>query len=333
MNLNHIEAAKLRRSSTSQPLFAAPEVNLRVVHEAKATARCFKRSLIDAFAPVFFPVKLCYAKYRYGSQLEDWAGSLSVGYRFSDAWVQARFLKTAGNLAGKRVLLPGANFNSSEVRQWFSRPAGQLHVLDIIDWGPSFASAHGELHHMCKADLFFHHGTLDALPLPDDSMDIIETRAVLEHVGNMKETAAETARVLRADGVALHTFGPLYFTHGGDHCIAAYGSDHGFDHLLLEDPDYRLKLLDEAAFERFGNAASDARYWAIQGIFSYLRPAEYLEAFAPHFEISLVVGTISEAALAYRKRHPEVWRKLRGSGLAESDLLIGSMTLLLRKKR
>jgi len=334
MRLAHIESEKLHRGRTSQPLFPAPSVPLSLASPVEATtAQRLKRRLMDSLAPVACPLKLKFTQVRYRELLPEWSGPLTVGYRFSNAWIQRQFLKTVGNLSGKRVLLPGANHNSTEVRDWFSRPIAQLDVLDIMDWGPSFSLAQEKLREMCQAELSFHHATLDALPLPDASVDVVETRAVLEHVGNMAATAAETARVLKPGGVALHGFGPLFFTHGGDHCIGAYGAEHGFDHLLLEEQDYRRKLLDEAAFDGFGRATSDARYWAINGIFSYLRPREYLAAFAPHFEVILAIGTINDDALAYRSQHPDRWGTLRTAGLAESDLLIGSMALLLRKRR
>jgi len=283
-------------------------------------------------APLAFPLKLLTARRRHGDLLPGWSMQLTTGYHFSEDWIQRRFLGEAGCWDGKRVLIPGTNFNTREARQWFDRPAKELHLLDIVDWGPSFEACAGQLKQLCKPSLAFHHGTLDRLPLADESIDIIESRAVLEHVGNMDASASEMARILAPGGIAQHGFGPLYYTHGGDHCISAYGMEHGFDHLLLDDSDYLMALMDEAAFDRFGKNASDARYWAIQQIFSFLKPEEYLQAFAPHFDFIMTLGMINEQALLFRAARPDGWQFLLQQGLKESDLLIGSISVILRKK-
>ena len=44
------------------------------------------------------------------------------------------------------------------------------------------------------------------LPLSDDSVDILTTRSVLEHLGDVDRFVAESSRVLRPDGVAIHLF-------------------------------------------------------------------------------------------------------------------------------
>lgn len=299
MRLESIEGIKKERGQGSQPLYSAP-LTLLPALPSTAFSEPVKRRLLRAMALVMFPIKLRATRLRHGAALPDWDGVLACGYRFSGEWVQQQFAQTVGGWTGKRVLVPGTHFNTSEARQWFDRPVQEVHLLDIVNWGPSFEAAAGQIRNLCKPTCTFHHGTLDRIPLADGSIDVIESRAVLEHVGNMVATAAETARVLAPGGVALHSFGPLYFTHGGDHCISSYGVDHGFDHLLLDQASYTAAILNEEAFQRFGVEASDARYWAIQQIFSYLKPRQYLEAFAPYFDFVLKLGIISEQAVSFR---------------------------------
>jgi SAM-dependent methyltransferase len=57
------------------------------------------------------------------------------------------------------------------------------------------AGADGALHYRTSRD-----GTLGE----PDSIDLLISRAVLEHVGDLDATFADMARVLRADGVAIH---------------------------------------------------------------------------------------------------------------------------------
>jgi SAM-dependent methyltransferase len=332
MRLKDIEEIKASRSKASQPLYGAAETPLAV--SMSGTERpTLKRRLMRLMAPLAFPWKLRSAMREYGNIVPDKDLQFTQGYHFAEDWVQGQFAKAAGSWEDKRVLIPGTHFNTKEARQWFDRPIKTLHLLDIMDWGPSFQAGAGQLRQMCRAGLEFHHGTLDHLPLPDESIDLMESRAVLEHVGNMSASAAEMARVLVRGGLALHGFGPLYFTHGGDHCIAAQGLEHGYDHLLLDEADYVKTLMDEALFDRLGKNASDARYWAIQQIFSYLKAEEYLAAFAPYFDFELMLGMINQQALAFRQARPDLWQKLLQAGLKESDLIIGSLTVILRKKQ
>lgn len=44
------------------------------------------------------------------------------------------------------------------------------------------------------------------LPLSDDSIDVLTTRSVLEHLVDVDRFVAESSRVLRPDGVAIHLF-------------------------------------------------------------------------------------------------------------------------------
>jgi ubiquinone/menaquinone biosynthesis C-methylase UbiE len=44
------------------------------------------------------------------------------------------------------------------------------------------------------------------LPMSDDSVEVLTTRSVLEHLGDVDRFVAESSRVLRPDGVAIHLF-------------------------------------------------------------------------------------------------------------------------------
>src|SRR5207244_4866495 len=112
--------------------------------------------------------------------------------------------------------------------------------LDLVDWTPSWEKAIGTLRSWYpNSQIDFVHGTIENMPFGDESFDLTVTSAVLEHVRNIRSMCNETARVLRRGGIAWHSFGPIYFTHGGDHTIGSLGGSHGFDHLLLSEKDYR----------------------------------------------------------------------------------------------
>jgi len=329
MRLTDIETIKAERRRASQSLYPAPADLMKPLPPNLERSN-LRHRLVQAISPWLLGWKMHRFDREFGYLLPGCR--FTCGYRFSDGWAWKRFEKVVGGWSGRRVLLPGSQFNTLEARRWFNRPVQELHLLDIVDWGPSFDAARDELQRLSRPKLSFHHGTLDKLPLPDGSVDLIESRAVLEHVGNMAASVAEMSRVLASGGLMFHAFGPLYFCHGGDHCIGSYGMEHGYDHLLLDEEAYTARLLDEGAFNSFGKEAFNSRYWAIQQIFSYLRPNEYLAAFSPHFEFVESLAIICQQALAFRQARPDLWNRLLESGLHEADLLIGGMFMIMKKK-
>jgi hypothetical protein len=140
---------------------------------------------------------------------------------------------------------------------------------------------------------------------------------------------SETARVLKPGGFDLHSFGPLYFSFGADHCIAAYGPDSGYDHLFLDEAECRKRISNRSFF---GAAAGnpDLAFWALNDQFSFATSAEYLQAFQARFELCFVGVKISQESLSFRER-PNDWKRLLAAGISESDVLINGLSVVLRK--
>ncbi len=88
-----------------------------------------------------------------------------------------------------------------------------------------------------RSSLRFTHSNIEQLKYESNSFDLIVTRAVLEHVRNNRQMTQETHRVLKLGGRCLHSFGPLYTSFGGDHCVAAFGFENGYDHILLSEDE------------------------------------------------------------------------------------------------
>ena len=178
----------------------------------------------------------------------------------------------------------------------------------------------------------FKVGTAEDIPFDDASFDLITSDAVLEHVGNLAGSIAESCRVLRPGGRMLHHFGPLYYSIGGDHCIGSYGLGTGFDHLLLTQDDYQRRISDMEFFGALPYPQTFCNAWAVWTRFSFARVVDYLDAFDKHTDLLTVHATVLTEALEFREQHPVQWKKMLDAGVAEQDLLVSALSVVASKR-
>jgi len=127
----------------------------------------------------------------------------------------------------ERVILPGLRWNQEIYATWL-----RSHVDETTDWldagcgrrllPPDFETLEHELMNVAKlaigvdlnVDSVLRHKTLtrrmcaslEGLPFPDDSFDLVTCNMVVEHLPNPSRTFREFSRVLRPGGVLLiHT--------------------------------------------------------------------------------------------------------------------------------
>lgn len=169
--------------------------------------------------------------------------------------------------------------------------------------------------------------------LPSQSFDIISSFAVWEHVKNFDDLIKESRRLIKSEGVVLSSFAPLWYTFSGDHFSAAGGLENGFNHLLLSQNDY-FDWID--SFQRQDSfAISEESYFEIrrhirEGMFSYIKPREYIQKVEKRFTRLYTIAIISPEALAFRSAYPYKWQELlKQDDILEEDLLIKGLVLFL----
>jgi len=82
----------------------------------------------------------------------------------------------------------------------------------------------------------------------------------------------ETHRVLKPDGRVYATYGPLWYSPGGDHFSGRGGLRNAYNHLLLDPGQYEAYF--EEHLEDSEDAQSGGRYVRL-GLFSYLTTDGY----------------------------------------------------------
>ncbi len=77
-------------------------------------------------------------------------------------------------------------------------PSGKAIGLDMTDEMLALARSNAE--HACVENVEFHRGYIEAIPLPDESVDVVISNCVLNLSGDKPRVLREAARVLRAGG-------------------------------------------------------------------------------------------------------------------------------------
>jgi SAM-dependent methyltransferase len=330
MRLSEIDKTRARFSSGIQPLPKGDFSNSVgidfALRKKEHPARLVKRFL----ARPALAVQRHSVQQRLGVNMPFRADALSIGERFVDDAGWSCLLGRLPPMRNLGVLIPGCYMGGEDVQFWLRRGVNRLEGIDVYALTRNWSSIVPALRQRWNVPVCFRQGSIESIPFGDATFDVIASAAVLEHVRNIHAMADETARVLKPGGFALHAFGPLYYSFGADHCISTYGLEAGYDHLLLDETEYRKRILDRAFFET-ARGNSDLGFWAINDQFSFATAAEYLERFKTRFDLVYVGVKISDEGLIYRARFPGRWKQLTSAGVREADLLIKGLVVVLRK--
>ena len=331
MRLDAIRAIK-EAVGSSIPACAPVDISDKVPGEFRLTARDpLKRRIMRLVAAPALAV----LRHRYqrllACPLSFAVDALCHEERFGDDASATALFKTLAGNRPDRVLIPGCYLGGEDVQFWLRRGVKRLDGVDLNRLAKRWNRIVPALRMGYGAEIHFKQAPLERLPFPDACFDLIATSAVLEHVQNLDAMSAETARVLKARGIAWHSFGPLYFSFGADHCIAAYGDECGYDHLLLSEDEYQSRIGDQSFYDR--HCDPNLPFWARHNQFSFASAREYLNSFGKYFRVRHVVAKISEPGLQFRRRFPDKWHCLRTAGVAEEDLLIKGISVVLQKGR
>jgi SAM-dependent methyltransferase len=230
-------------------------------------------------------------------------------------------------LEGKRILVLGVGFGP-ELQYWVPHKPAYIAGTEVLNYEKAWATV--KQHYRGTDIQFFRTKGSDLSCFEDENFDFATSTAVLEHVQDVPEMMAETARVLRPGGIAALCFGPLWNTFGGDHFSGNEAFENGFNHVFLDEDAYE-SYLDSVPLREGGMA--DGRVWIRQKLFSYLKADEYIEIFKQHFSIEFLRVHLSIKALKFRDRYPDRYREMvTKRNLPQKEPLIGAMEVFLKKK-
>lgn len=159
--------------------------------------------------------------------------------------------------------------------------------------------------------------------------DIVCSDAVFEHCRDLEAVLKSLYALLRPHGIMYASYGPLWYSWGGDHFSGRGGIEFGYNHLLLspqEFEEYYQQHLRDDNYE----VQNGGRYIKLD-LFSKLASKEYLDIYQKlNFKIKSLVLEFSDEEQVITphigtqvlQRHPH---------LSIDDLLIKTHLILLEK--
>lgn len=289
-----------------------------------------KRQMARLVAGPMLRIQQPYVRQELGGRPSFPYRLMSHGERFANDASRAVLLGLIRGEVLERVLIPGCYLAAEDVQFWLRRGVRKLDGIDVYALNKRWRQIMPQLRDYYRSEVDFRQASIEDLPFPERTFDLIATSAVLEHVRNLRAAIKETSRVLRPGGWAWHNFGPLYYTFGGDHCIAAYGTTSGYDHILLDESTYQTRIANRSVYDTWPDP--NAPFWAQQQQFSFTTAAEYLDLFGEHFDIRHVVVVISPDGLSYRRNYRANWCRMIEAGLTEENLLVKSLVVVLQNR-
>ncbi len=181
-------------------------------------------------------------------------------------------------------------------------------------------------------NLSFYQSDIVNLPKEfNSSFDIIVSNAVFEHCLDLDNVLLACKSLLKPNGVLYSSYGPLWYCFGGDHFSGKGGIQNGFNHLILDDSQYKEYFNEYVQNDDF-MTASGKNYLEAGGLtiketlFNKLASDKYFELYKRHnFKIRSLMVEFSKAAQLLLKNEDIKTRLLKKQpNLTADDFMIKS---------
>jgi SAM-dependent methyltransferase len=182
----------------------------------------------------------------------------------------------AHNIKGSRILVIGCGLGR-ELESWLVYEPEYIMGIDLFNYTSAWEVHRQEFEQRYPLTKV-NFGQIDILT--DDlsdlgTFDIIASDAVLEHVTDLDLMIVQLKVLMTKSCIFYAAFGPLWYTWGGDHVSGYDELSAGYNHLLLKESEWLAYARNS---EQNHSDAEEGNHWIDEGLFSKLRPAEYLEA-------------------------------------------------------
>jgi SAM-dependent methyltransferase len=231
-------------------------------------------------------------------------------------------------IKGSSVLIAGCG-TSRDIPTWIPYQPSSIIGVDYFNYKRAWVSVTKKYAHKTKLS-FMQADITKLIHFDNGTFDIIGSDAVFEHLKDLPSVLNEFFRILKPNGVVYATFGPLWYSWGGDHISGYDDIASGYNHLLLEREAHK-DYLDKAG--EFSHSEHDGRTWITNDLFSYLRPNEYMNELNKAGFEKLFLGIILEPrAVQCLADNPTLRTKLLEKN-NEFNLIVTGMIIIFKKPK
>jgi SAM-dependent methyltransferase len=236
------------------------------------------------------------------------------------------------NIQEATVLVQGTG-TGWDVISWAALKPKKIIATDLFEFKKSWEEIAAYCKQSFNVDVEFYQSSLENHSfLSSESIDLCASDAVFEHCLDLKLVLDESFRLLKPGGTLYASYGPLWFSAGGDHFSGRGGLKNAFNHLILDSEEY-IKYFHEFIQED-EDFQSGGRYIEID-LFSRLNTKQYYNLFKEaNFEINSLILEISPQSLAFKRKFIESFNQMQQKYInicKEDDFLINTNLVRLVK--
>lgn len=289
----------------------------------------FKKPIRSLIYPLYLSIRSEILKKKY---LEIIPNSLKIdlfvyGTRGLEYQILRSLLNRYSPLKNKSIMIAGCG-TGRDIASWIPYLPKNLICIDFYCYKKCWDIIKNYYINN-KTEISFIQQDLESMEnIQSNSLDIIGSDAVFEHLTNFPAVLSEFYRVLKPGGILYANFGPLWRTWSGDHISGFDGLGSGFNHLLLDQVSYR-NYLDSYGW--FTHDEHDGRTWINSKMFSYLVAEDYVKCLEERgFKQLHISCSIDPGAENFIEKYPDK-TKILLEKYKKSDLLIAGLTIIFKK--
>ena len=300
-------------------------------HHTGASTGLFKRLVYFIIRPL---LSLKYSRYLSPKTIQEFQPHFCLGARglpleSRRAW-GSQYLK---HVREALVLVQGTG-TGWDVISWARLRPRKIIATDMFPFADSWEDITRYCYDHYRVTVDFRVSAIEDVSfLENNSVDLIASDAVYEHCRDLPGVMRESFRILKPGGCIYASYGPLYYSAGGDHFSGRGGLSTCFNHLWLDPEAYQRYL--EAYQEEIEDFQGGARYIELK-LFSYLTTRQYIDIFqAAHFVVKGLILEISPEALRFKKLFSDKFDFIVNKyedKCCKDDLLIKANLVILQKK-
>ena len=147
-------------------------------------------------------------------------------------------LNSLSKIYGKNILILGCG-NGHDIFEWIKFKPKSITGIDILNYKKSWKKVKLSLKAK-KINTKVNFINNDIINLKtSNKFDFIVSDAVFEHLKNFSKVIKKCRKLLVQNGMMYASYGPLWYSLGGDHFSNRYNNLNGYNHLLLSRKKYK----------------------------------------------------------------------------------------------